>query len=123
MIIRTVLVRLAQTVTRLRHDLRGNIMVILAMAMIPLTFAVGFGIVNPLLSSIASDAAGAKSRGTVLGFSQSSSGLARTIGPILGGILFARVGAGAPFAAGACAAGCCVVLGLILRNLRDVPVN
>ena len=48
MIIRTVLVRLADTVVSLvcslRHDQRGNIMVILAMAMIPLTFAVGFGI-------------------------------------------------------------------------------
>ena len=127
--------RLTRAFGQVNLVVAGSVFLAVGMVMVSLAYhavsllgglafvAVGFGIVNPLLSSIASDAAGAKSRGTVLGFSQSSSGLARTIGPILGGILFARVGAGAPFAAGACAAGCCVVLGLILRNLRDVPVN
>ncbi|MEO6417817.1 MAG: MFS transporter [Polyangiaceae bacterium] len=85
--------------------------------------ALGYGIVNPLLSSIAADAAGETSGGTVLGIAQSSGGLARTLGPILGGILFARIGAGAPFAAGAVSAMVCVLLGLILRNVRDDTVN
>ena len=44
MIIRTVLVRVSEPITRLLHDQRGNVMVMLAMAMIPLTFAIGFGI-------------------------------------------------------------------------------
>lgn len=35
---------LASVLRRLRHDRRGNVMVLMAMAMIPLTFAVGFGI-------------------------------------------------------------------------------
>ncbi len=85
--------------------------------------AIGFGVVNPLLSSIASDAAGQKSRGTVLGFAQSAGGLARTIGPIFGGLLFARVSAGAPFVSGAIAAMVCVFLGLTLRKVRDDTVN
>jgi MFS family permease len=40
-------------------------------------------------------------RGSVLGLQQSVSALARVIGPIAGGFLFAHVGVGAPYTAGA----------------------
>jgi len=63
--------------------------------------ALGLGITQPLLSSIASELAGAERRGAVLGFAQSAGGLARTIGPTLSGFLYVGLGAGAPFAGGA----------------------
>jgi MFS transporter, DHA1 family, tetracycline resistance protein len=66
--------------------------------------ALGLGVTQPMLSSIASEYAGAEQRGAVLGFAQSAGGLARTVGPVLSGYLFEGIGAGAPFAGGAMAA-------------------
>ena len=63
--------------------------------------AFGLGVTQPLLSSIASELAGAEQRGAVLGFAQSAGGLARTIGPTLSGFLYVGLGAGAPFLGGA----------------------
>jgi MFS family permease len=76
----------------------------------------GFGITVPTLSSVASDVAGAESRGAILGFAQSAGGLARTVGPVLGGILFARVGPAAPFVGAAGAAALWLVLAVSLRR-------
>jgi multidrug resistance protein len=79
--------------------------------------AMGLGVTQPMLSSIASEYAGDEQRGAVLGFAQSSGGLARTIGPVLSGFLFEGIGAGAPFAGGAMAAGLAFLLTLELgRN-------
>jgi DHA1 family tetracycline resistance protein-like MFS transporter len=66
--------------------------------------AIGLGVTQPMLSSIASEYAGDEQRGSVLGFAQSAGGLARTVGPVLSGFLFEGIGAGAPFAGGAVAA-------------------
>lgn len=77
--------------------------------------ALGLGVVNPSLSAIAADAAGSGRQGTVLGFAQSAGGLARTLGPLLGGLLFARVAAGAPFVAGAVAATLAAALSVSLK--------
>jgi MFS transporter, DHA1 family, tetracycline resistance protein len=66
--------------------------------------ALGLGVTQPMLSSIASEYAGNEQRGAVLGFAQSAGGLARTIGPVLSGYLYEGLGAGAPFAGGAIAA-------------------
>lgn len=77
--------------------------------------ALGLGVVNPSLSAIAADAAGSGRQGTVLGFAQSAGGLARTLGPLLGGLLFARVAAGAPFVAGAVAATLAAALAIGLK--------
>jgi MFS transporter, DHA1 family, tetracycline resistance protein len=82
--------------------------------------ATGLGVVNPSLSSIAADAAGGARQGTILGFAQSSGGLARTAGPVLGGLLYARVAGGAPFVAGAVSAACAAALALSLRSARRV---
>jgi DHA1 family tetracycline resistance protein-like MFS transporter len=79
-----------------------------------LLLGAGLGIVNPCLSSIAADYAGRERAGTVLGFAQSCGGLARTVGPVLGGLLYARVATGAPFLAGALAALLAGVLGVAL---------
>lgn len=79
---------------------------------------IGLGLTNPLLSTTASELAGSEQQGAVLGFAQSSGGLARTIGPIWAGFLFGRVGTGAPFFSGATAAALSVVLGLALRGHR-----
>jgi MFS family permease len=82
-----------------------------------LLLALGLGVTQPLLSSIASECAGSEQRGAVLGFAQSAGGLARTVGPALSGVLFEALGAGAPFAGGAIAAG--VALGLSLALGRS----
>jgi len=60
--------------------------------------------------------AGRERQGAVLGVAQSSGGLARTVGPVLGGALFARVAQGAPFAAGAASALVAAALALSLTR-------
>jgi MFS transporter, DHA1 family, tetracycline resistance protein len=81
-----------------------------------LSLALGLGVTQPLLSSLASDYAGSEQRGAVLGFAQSAGGVARTVGPTLSGFLFEGIGAGAPFAGGAVAAVVAFVLALALRS-------
>jgi multidrug resistance protein len=71
----------------------------LAAALVALT--VGQGLVTTTMSSALAGRADPARRGEVLGAQQSAGGLARVIGPILGGVLFERVGAGAPSIAGA----------------------
>lgn len=82
---------------------------------------VGLGLVNPLLSALASELAGVERRGVVLGFAQSSGGLARTIGPVWSGFLASRIAPGAPFIGGAVAAGLSVIIGMMLRAERRAP--
>ena len=62
---------------------------------------VGLGLASPLLSTLAAASAPPDQRGVVLGFVQSSGGLARTLGPVAGGYLFVQLGPGAPFGVGA----------------------
>ena len=62
----------------------------------------GVGSFNPSASSLASKQAGAHDRGTVMGTYQSSSSLARVIGPFVSGPLYATLGPGTPFLVGAC---------------------
>lgn len=76
----------------------------------------GLGVTNPLLSVIAAQLAGGESRGAVLGFAQSSGGLARTIGPLWGGFLFSHISTGAPFFNGAIAA---CLSGVVVLGLRS----
>lgn len=83
--------------------------------------ALGLGVTQPVLSSIASEYAGAEQRGAVLGFAQSSGGLARTVGPVLSGFLFEGIGAGAPFEGGAIAAAIAFALTLGLTAQRSDP--
>jgi DHA1 family tetracycline resistance protein-like MFS transporter len=63
---------------------------------------VGVGAFNPSASSLASKQADAHDRGTVMGTYQSSSSLARVIGPFASGPIYAALGPSAPFLVGAC---------------------
>ena len=85
----------------------------LAPALLALT--VGQGLVQTTMSSTLAGRADPARRGEVLGAQQSAGGLARVIGPLLGGILFQRVGPGAPYVVGAA-----VMLGvLVLFQVAD----
>lgn len=59
--------------------------------------AVGNGITNPSLSSLASKGARAESRGATMGVYQSAGSLARVIGPPIAGLAYDRYGMKAPF--------------------------
>jgi DHA1 family tetracycline resistance protein-like MFS transporter len=63
---------------------------------------VGAGAFNPSASALASKQARPEDRGAVMGTYQSSTSLARVIGPFISGPIFAMFGANAPFMAGAC---------------------
>lgn len=72
----------------------------------------GQGFVTPTLSSVVAGRARADRRGTALGFQQSAGGLARVVGPALGGLLFQHLGVGAPSIVGAALTGAAVLLTL-----------
>ncbi|AKF04509.1 MFS transporter [Sandaracinus amylolyticus] len=80
-----------------------------------LAIGLGLGMTNPALGALAARLAPAEARGAVLGLAQSSGGLARTVGPVWSGMLFARLAPSAPFLAGAIAAAVALVLALALR--------
>jgi MFS family permease len=73
------------------------------------TWLLGLGIslTLPSITSLASKAAPSDSRGLVLGLLQSAGTFARTVGPLLSGLLFHRVAPRAPFIGGAIAAAMC----------------
>src|SRR5207245_6924091 len=79
----------------------------------------GLGVINPCLATIASEQAAAGQQGAVLGFTQSAGGVARTVGPIVSGMLYARVAPAAPFAGGAVIALASTVLGFGLVAMRS----
>ncbi|MDQ1356019.1 MAG: transporter, family, tetracycline resistance protein [Acidimicrobiaceae bacterium] len=66
-----------------------------------LALTVGQGLVQTTMSSTLAGRADPARRGEVLGAQQSAGGLARVVGPLLGGVLFQRVGPGAPYVVGA----------------------
>jgi MFS family permease len=80
--------------------------------------ALGMGMNAPVLQTMASEAAGEKRRGEILGVAQSFGGLARTVGPVLAGFLFKRFDMSAPFY---CGAGVCTVLTLLALTLDNEP--
>lgn len=59
--------------------------------------ALGYGVTNPSLSSIVSRNTPPDIQGGTLGVYQSAGSLGRILGPLLGGVLFDRLGAGIPF--------------------------
>ncbi|HYO52660.1 MFS transporter [Archangium sp.] len=76
----------------------------------------GLGLVQPLLSSLASQTANPSQQGLTLGLAQSSGGLARTVGPVGSGALYKSLGSSAPFAAGALVALVAAALGVLLKR-------
>ncbi len=77
------------------------------------------GLTQPLLASLASQFAGVAQQGTVLGFAQSSGSLARTIGPILWGILYQHFGATFAFLGGSVAALCAALVAFGVRSASE----
>ncbi|QRO02643.1 MFS transporter [Archangium violaceum] len=99
----------------------GMLGVSLASAPLPLIGAVvlvgmGMGFIQPLLSSLASQAANPSYLGVTLGLAQSSGGLARTVGPVASGALYSSLGPSVPFAAGAIAAFVAALLASLLNR-------
>jgi len=64
-----------------------------------LSVAIGMGMANPCLSSLASKGAPAAKRGSVMGIYQSAGSLSRIVGPPVAGFLFDRLGSGTPLLA------------------------
>jgi DHA1 family tetracycline resistance protein-like MFS transporter len=87
--------------------------VALAPALLALT--VGQGLVQTTMSSTLAGRADPARRGEVLGAQQSAGGLARVVGPLLGGVLFQQIGPGAPYVVGA------AILAVVLLLLQAVP--
>lgn len=83
--------------------------------------AIGNGLSNPSLSSLVSKEADETERGAVLGVYQGAGSLARVVGPMYAGIVFAQVGASIPFVIAAA----CMVPGMVMVLLlpRRVAVN
>lgn len=63
--------------------------------------AIGLGLTQPAMNSLISRRAGSDEQGGVLGVTQSTGSLARVIGPLFAGYLFAYVGHSSPFLWGA----------------------
>lgn len=75
----------------------------LPLALAGLAFCgVGSGLFNPSASALASKQATARDRGAVMGTYQSGLSLARSVIPFASGAVYAGLGPGAPFLAGAC---------------------
>ena len=75
-----------------------------------LALTIGQGLVQTTVSSTLAGRADPRRRGVLLGAQQSAGGLARVLGPLLGGFLFQQIGPGAPYIAGAAV----VMLALLL---------
>jgi DHA1 family tetracycline resistance protein-like MFS transporter len=75
----------------------GKLALYLAAALI----AAGNGLTQPSLPAFASRRASADNQGMTLGTLQSASALARALGPLVGGVLYATVAPAAPYFAGA----------------------
>ncbi len=89
---------------------------VLAVAL--LLLVVGQGVVTPTLSALVANRAQAGRRGGALGMQQAAGGLGRVVGPVLGGLLFERVGLAAPYVVGAVLM--LAALGLVARE-HDGP--
>ncbi|MEY2407224.1 MAG: transporter, family, tetracycline resistance protein [Acidimicrobiaceae bacterium] len=66
-----------------------------------LFLVMGQGLLAPTLASAVAGRARRDRRGATLGFQQSAGGLARVVGPLLGGALFQHVGIASPYVVGA----------------------
>jgi multidrug resistance protein len=88
-----------------------------------LVLVAGQGLVTPTLSSIVAGRARADRRGSALGIQQSAGGLARVVGPAVGGALFQHVGVAAPSVLGAGLAAAAVLLTLPQAGSATAPAD
>jgi multidrug resistance protein len=73
--------------------------VILAVGLVVLT--IGQGLITPTLAAIVAGRVPAERRGGALGVQQAAGGLARVVGPVIGGLAFAQLSPSAPYLIGA----------------------
>lgn len=66
-----------------------------------LLLCLGQGVLAPTIAAAAAGRSGERSRGQALGVQQAAGGLARVVGPALGGILYDHVSTAAPYYVGA----------------------
>lgn len=66
-----------------------------------LLLCAGEGLITPTIASEVAGRVDPDGRGQVLGIQQSAGGLARTIGPAAGGLMFGHIGVSAPYLVGA----------------------
>jgi DHA1 family tetracycline resistance protein-like MFS transporter len=105
--------RLSKSFGEARMALGGAVLLVLGLAGLPIStnlpllmidmalLAVGFGILNPAVTSLVSREAGAGERGGILGVNQSGQSLARIVGPLLAGSVYGAAGRAAPYYVGA----------------------
>jgi MFS transporter, DHA1 family, tetracycline resistance protein len=74
--------------------------------------ALGSGLQSPCLPAYVSRRAAETGQGTTLGALQSAGALARSVGPLVGGALYAVVAPGAPYLVGAAGFGLAALLAL-----------
>lgn len=89
----------------------SSTLTILALAMMFMGF--GFSVINPALNSLISQQVGREDQGGIMGVTRSASTLARVLGPVWAGVMFASIGRDWPYIGGAVVM--VVVLGLALR--------
>ena len=90
--------------------LSANIpMLVLAMGIL----ALGFAVMSPALNSLISKAAKDTEQGGVFGVTRSATTMARVVGPAWAGVLFAHIGLDWPYYAGAI-----LMLGVVVLSLR-----
>jgi DHA1 family tetracycline resistance protein-like MFS transporter len=111
--------------------LAGSVCLLLGLLGIPLSsripylfvatgiLSIGFAMVQPSINSLISRRAAAHEQGEVLGVSQSAGSLARVLGPLVAGFLFAMFGRDAPYFGGAAVIACVVILGRQLVRAAD----
>ena len=82
----------------------------------------GLGAYNPSASALASRQARGHERGAVMGTYVASASLARVLGPLTSGSIYALLGPAAPFLAGACATlPAALLVARLRRGLREQP--
>ncbi len=84
-----------------------------------LLFGVGSGLFEPAGNSLISNAASPEQQGVVQGSNQSLQSLARILGPLAGGVIYAQLGHATPYWSGALIAGLAIVfVWMALPTLR-----
>ena len=84
--------------------------------------ALGMGAMQPSINSLISLRAGAERQGEVMGVAQSIGSLARVLGPIIAGALFAGFGRDSPFLWGAALVGAALLIGWRLPRGIAAPI-
>ena len=113
-----------------RLILQGTVALALGLVAIPLSdslpllvaamvfVAYGFSVTTPSLNSLISQRVGATEQGGVLGVARAVTTLARVVGPVCAGVLFAGLGKEWPFFVGAA-----VMAGMLFLGLRILKAN